>query len=274
MTIYEAYKIGKKYINNSSDLISIFKSVFGLDRVGISINSKLEISNEKLKIFLNKIEDLNNNIPIQYIEGNVDFLGLNLKVGDGVFIPRDETKLLVSEIITNLNENFNGNIIDLCAGTGNIGLSLKRKFLNSSVYEIEKSDKAFEYLKYNKISNNLDVSCILGDIFEKVNIFNDNMFDVIVSNPPYIRKNDILYLDENVKKEPEMALNGGEDGLYFYKKILSMWKRKLKKTGFFSFEIGYDQYNDIVDISKKEGFKDIKYYLDINNIKRVVIIRL
>ena len=274
MTIYEAYKIGKKYINNSSDLILIFKSVFGLDRVGISINSKLEISNEKLKIFLNKIEDLNNNVPIQYIEGNVDFLGLNLKVGDGVFIPRDETKLLVSEIINNLNENFNGNIIDLCAGTGNIGLSLKRKFLNSSVYEIEKSDKAFEYLKYNKISNNLDVSCILGDIFEEVNIFDDNMFDVIVSNPPYVRENDILYLDENVKKEPEMALNGGEDGLYFYKKILSMWKRKLKKTGFFSFEIGYDQYNDIVDISKKEGFKDIKYYLDINNIKRVVIIRL
>ena len=274
MTVYEAYKIGKKYINNSSHLISIFKNVFGLDRVGISINSNLEVSNEKLKIFLDKIEDLNNNIPIQYIEGNVDFLGLNLKVGDGVFIPRDETKLLVNEIINNLNENFNGNIIDLCAGTGNIGLSLKKKFLNSSVYEIEKSDKAFEYLKYNKISNNLDVSCILGDIFEEVDIFDDNMFDVIVSNPPYVRENDILYLDENVKKEPEMALNGGEDGLYFYKKILSAWKRKLKKTGFFAFEIGYDQYDDIVGISKKEGFKDIKYYLDMNNIKRVVIIRL
>ena len=273
MTIYEAYKIGKKYINNSSDLISIFENVFGIDRVGISIQSNLKVSDEKLNEFYKKIKDLNNSIPVQYIVGNVKFLGLKLKVGDGVFIPRDETKLLVNEVINNLSENFNGNIIDLCAGSGNIGLSLKKRFIDSSVYEVEKSNKAFEYLQYNKIHNNIDVSCILGDIFEIVNLFDNYKFDVIVSNPPYVRSSDISHLDENVKMEPQTALDGGENGLYFYEKILSLWKSKLKKTGFFAFEIGYDQYDDILNIAKKEKFKNISYYLDLNLIKRVVIIR-
>ena len=274
MTIYEIYKIGKKYITNQSDLISIFKNVFGFDRIGISINSNLEVSDESLKIFFDKIKDLNNDIPIQYIEGNVEFLGLNLKVGEGVFIPRDETKLLVHEVINNINGKINTNIIDLCAGSGNIGLSLKKILKNSHIYVIEKSKIAFKYLEYNKVYNNLDVSCILGDIFEQVDSFNDNMFDAIVSNPPYIRSDDISYLDENVKKEPKMALDGGKDGLYFYRKIISGWKTKLKKTGFFAFEIGYDQYDEIVKISNNEGFKNTNYYLDINNIKRVIVIKL
>ncbi len=271
MTILELYILGKKEIENKNDVLFLFKSIFGFDRLGISLNSDVKVTNQQEELFLNKLEQLKNNIPVQYVVESVDFLDFNLKCGEGVFIPRKETEILVNEIVKKVDKNFNGNIVDLCSGTGSIGIGLKRRIEKTNVFCIEKSPKAFEYLEYNKKSLNVDINCILGDIFSEVNNFKDRMFDVIVSNPPYIRTSDIKNLDANIQYEPKLALDGGEDGLYFYRKILSTWKRKLKINGFFAFEIGYDQDEEMKGIVKNENLKHMDFVKDDNGYNRVCI---
>ena len=271
MTIFDLYMMGKKEVKNKSDLILLFKSVFRLDRIGISLNSDLEVTDQQKKIFLNKLKKIKNDIPIHYVIGNVDFFDFNFRCGKGVFIPRKETELLVKEVIQKFGINFNGNIVDLCAGTGNVGISIKKALKKANVVCIEKSPEAFKYLEYNNINMQVDVKCVLGDIFDQVNEFKDNTFDVIVSNPPYVKTFDISYLDKNVQYEPRLALDGGNDGLDFYRKILSMWKEKLKDDGFFAFEIGYDQYEDMGKIIKNENLKNIKFIKDYNGYNRICI---
>lgn len=271
MTVLDLYMIGKREIKNKNDVILLFKSIFGFDRLGISLNSNIEVNSRQKEFFLNKLEQLKSNVPIQYIVGNIDFLDFNLKCGEGVFIPREETEILVNEVIKRVNKNFEGNIVDLCSGTGNVGIGIKSKAKKCNVFCIEKSPEAFEYLEHNKKNIGVSVNCILGDIFDKVNDFEDGTFDIIVSNPPYIKTSDISTLDANIQYEPRLALDGGEDGLYFYRKILSMWKKKLKVGGFFAFEIGYNQYDEMKKIVKYENLKNVDFIKDDNGHYRVCI---
>ncbi|HNX64033.1 MAG TPA: peptide chain release factor N(5)-glutamine methyltransferase, partial [Oscillospiraceae bacterium] len=139
---------------------------------------------------------------------------------------------------------------------------------------IEYSDKAFSYLKNNIAINNSKANAVFGDIFDEKIIFEMPFSDIIVSNPPYLTDNDMENLQKEVQFEPEMALRGGSDGLEFYKKIASLWKKKLKNNGYIVFEIGINQEEAVSGIFRENGFSDVKYYKDLSGIIRVVLAKI
>lgn len=216
-----------------------------------------------------------NGEPIQYIIGHVEFFGLKINVGRGVLIPRPETELLVEETIKRvmsyeLNQNSKFKILDLCTGSGCIAIALAKRFPDADVYGIDESDTAIQYATLNAIENDVgNVHFIKGDLFEPV----DNiMFDCIVSNPPYIRTYDIQNLQREIKDyEPIEALDGGEDGLYFYRKIFGNAHKSLTENGIILFELGYDQADDVEKIAMNAGFKNVTFIKDYAGIKRIFI---
>lgn len=210
--------------------------------------------------------------PIQYILGEWDFMDFTFRVGEGVLIPRPETEQLVEYVIDSIKDIANPVVYDLCAGSGCIGLSIKRLRPDADVYLIEKSDKALIYLKANKekLCGELDnTSVIQGDILQIDSFANLPAADVIVSNPPYIRSEDIASLQSEVLREPHMALDGGSDGLVFYRYLVGEWSHKLKEKGFMAFECGEDQAEDICRLFDKINF-DNEIINDYNNIQRMV----
>ncbi len=210
--------------------------------------------------------------PLQYIIGEWEFYGYRFKVGEGVLIPRADTETLI-EAVKSL-ELKSPVITDLCSGSGCIAVTLEKEISGSEVYAIEYSDKAFSYLKKNIEINNSKVHSVLGDIFDEKVILEMPLSDIIVSNPPYLTEKDMNNLQKEVSFEPEMALRGGSDGLEFYKKIVSLWKKKLKNNGHIVFEIGINQEEAVSKIFKDNGFSDVKYYKDLSGIIRVVLAKI
>lgn len=210
--------------------------------------------------------------PLQYIIGEWEFYGYRFKVGEGVLIPRADTETLI-EAVKSL-ELKSPIITDLCSGSGCIAITLEKEIGGSEVYAIEYSDKAFSYLKNNIEMNNSKVTAILGDIFDEKIISEMPLSDIIVSNPPYLTEKDMNNLQKEVQFEPEMALRGGSDGLDFYKKIVSLWNKKLKNNGYIVFEIGINQEEAVSGILKENGFSDIKYINDLSGIIRVVLAKI
>ncbi|MCL2311385.1 MAG: peptide chain release factor N(5)-glutamine methyltransferase [Firmicutes bacterium] len=292
LTLLEVYKSGKSFLKEAfcelkSEFVIIFEDTFKVDKLNFFLNGNECPEALNVKIFFEKLKRLKNNEPVQYIVGSCSFLNLNLEVGPGVFIPRKDTEILIESIIDKfLSDNFerkrslfenpictkfNGNIIDLCSGSGAIALSLKNIFKNSNVTAVEIYNSAFSFLKSNSKKKDMNIDIILGDIFRILNDFENNFFDIIVSNPPYIRERDLEFLDATIKYEPEIALNGGEDGLVFFKKIIKNWTKKIKINGILAFEVGINQSRSVVSIMKNFGFKNIKIFNDFAGIERVVI---
>lgn len=210
--------------------------------------------------------------PLQYIIGEWEFYGYRFKVGEGVLIPRADTETLI-EAVKSLE--FKSPVItDLCSGSGCIAIALEKEISGSEVYAIEYADKAFLYLKKNIEVNNSKANAILGDIFDEKIILEMPHSDIIVSNPPYLTENDMCNLQKEVRFEPETALRGGSDGLEFYKKIVPLWKKKLKNNGYIVFEIGINQEEAISEIFRENGFSDVKYYKDLSGIIRVVLAKI
>ncbi len=211
--------------------------------------------------------------PIQYILGEWDFMDFTFKVGEGVLIPRPETEILVERVLDNIKDIPNPVVYDLCSGSGCIGLSIKKLRPDVKVYLIEKSDKALMYLKENKekICGDLDNTAVVqGDILQIESFASLPDADVIISNPPYIRSDEIASLQSEVLREPHMALDGGDDGLVFYRCLVNEWSLKLKDSGFMAFECGEDQAEDICKLFDKINF-DNEIVNDYNNIQRIVI---
>lgn len=205
--------------------------------------------------------------PIQYILGKWEFFGYDFFVGKGVLIPRPETELLVQTALDCINEIENPVVADLCSGSGCIAISIKKERSVTDVYAFELSDTAFGYLNKNAELNSVDIHAINADILQKPNI--DVKFDIIVSNPPYIRTNVIPTLEDEVKQEPVMALDGDEDGLKFYRAIPKVWSPYLKKGGVLAFEIGYDQGKEVSYILTESGFSDVRVIQDLSGNDRV-----
>ncbi len=204
---------------------------------------------EYLKKYLNKdkleegLEKLKQNIPVQYIIGDVNFYGYQIKVNENVLIPRFETELLVEKIINYSKKS--PKIIDLGTGSGAIAIALKKQ-LNCEVDAIDISEKALSLAKENAKLNNVNINFYKSDMLENVK----GKYDIIVSNPPYIAYNEKI--DEKVfNNEPHLALFAKEEGLYFYKKILEKAGKHLNKNGFIAFEIGCTQGLKIKEIAQK-----------------------
>ena len=195
------------------------------------------------------IKKLKSGIPLQHITHLQEFMKMNFYVDEDVLIPRPDTEVLVEEVIK-IAEKINAKkILDLCTGSGAIAVSLAKYIKNSEITAVDISDKALRIAKKNAIDNEVEnqITFIESDLFEKVR---KEKFDIIVSNPPYIKKSDINYLSQEVQKEPQIALDGGYDGLDFYRKISYQAIDYLKFGSYLCFEIGYDQKEEVLEILK------------------------
>lgn len=193
------------------------------------------------------IERLQNGEPVQYIVGNVNFYGNEIKVNKNVLIPRFETEELVEYTISYIKKMFKEkiNIIDLGTGSGCIAITLKKK-INSNVSAIDISKEALEVAKENAKKNKVEIDFIQNDMLDNIS----NKFDVIISNPPYISKNEEIQ-DIVRKNEPSLALYADNEGLYYYEKIIKQAKKNLKEKFIIAFEIGYMQGEKIKKIAEQ-----------------------
>ncbi len=208
--------------------------------------------------------------PLQYILGEWEFFGLPFEVGEGVLIPRQDTEALVERVRDILLERAPEEryTADLCAGSGCIGIALA-KLCGARVKCIELSEAAFGYLKQNITLNGVEdrVTAVLADVIDESSA--DGEFDLIVSNPPYLDDTDMKNLQSEVAHEPKMALYGGADGLEFYRKMIAVWTKRLKRGGAFAVEIGMGQERGVIEIFAENGIR-ADCIKDMRGIYRVV----
>jgi release factor glutamine methyltransferase len=216
--------------------------------------------------------------PLQYVIGHIDFLGLTVHVGPGVLIPRPETELLAEEAVARIRgeSGLRGSeawgtplrILDLCTGSGCVALALAKRFPVAFVVAVDRSAEAVRYALLNAEKNGVrNVHFILGDLFSP---FRAATFDYVVSNPPYVPSGEIPCLQREVREhEPVDALDGGPDGLDFYRRILTEAPRYLRHGGRIFLEIGIGQKNAIEAIARAEGFQDVTSLQDYSGIWRI-----
>jgi len=205
--------------------------------------------------------------PLQYLLGQWEFFGLNFAVGPGVLIPRPETEMLVELAIEHLQDFEAPTVLDLCAGTGCVGLSVAHHCPNAQIYLLELSGEALPYLTQNA-ANYPSANVIQGDMLHaQCSMLNAQL---ILSNPPYVPTKEISGLSKEVQQEPKMALDGGEDGLKFYRAIAEIWRPRLMPGGVLGMECGEGQADDIARLFAGDQIEILR---DFNDIRRVVIVR-
>lgn len=207
--------------------------------------------------------------PLQYILGEWEFFGLPFKVGPGVLIPRPDTELAVETALKLLKETKDPKVLDVCAGSGCIGIALAVHG-GAEVTFLEKSREAIGFLQKNLELNSVKGEITRLDVLQSPDFGTEDTVDLIVSNPPYIKSEVIPSLSPEVRCEPKMALDGGEDGLIFYREIAKKAKTALKVKGHLVFEIGFDQADEVTAILKAEGFENIETIKDYGGNNRVV----
>lgn len=229
-------------------------------------NMQEQVESKKQLLYQEKIQELIQGKPLQYITNHQGFMGLDFYVDENVLIPQPDTEILVEEAIKKINEIKkvkNIKVLDLCTGSGAIAVSIKKYADNSKknveVYASDISENAIKIANKNAKRNNVKINFILSDMFKKIK---EKDFDIILSNPPYIETTTIDTLSKEVQNEPYIALNGGEDGLEFYRIIAKNGYNYLTKNGSILLEIGYNQKEKVIQI-----FDDTKKYSEIKNKK-------
>ncbi len=208
--------------------------------------------------------------PLQYILGSWTFCGFPFSVGEGVLIPRDDTEVVLGLCLDYLKSKPHAKALDLCAGSGAIAVALS-KLSDCEMTAVELSEKAFYFLRKNIEDNQAAVTPVRGDIFRCHNDFPDGCFDLIVSNPPYIRRSELPDLQAEVHFEPAMALDGGESGYDFYETIIRDWSGKLRSGGCLAFELGEEQAEYVSRLMEARGFTNIRTENDFGGIQRAII---
>ena len=223
---------------------------------------------EQWEYFVN-IEKLANGVPLQHITHTQEFMKMDFYVDENVLIPRPDTEILVEEVIKIAQKINKPQILDLCTGSGAIAISIAKNIPDTEIYGIDISSKALDIAKKNAKELQANVKFIKSNLFNKL----DKMkFDIIVSNPPYIKRTDINYLSEEVRKEPNLALDGGIDGLDFYRKITEQAIDYLKLGSYLCYEIGFDQKDEVIDIiNKQEEYSRTYCKKDLGGNDRVII---
>lgn len=262
-----------EYITDNARFESelLIEALTDYTRLDLIINSNEEILDEKFELIKEKINKRKSGYPLQYILGSQEFMGLEFKVNENVLIPRQDTEILIETILEKKSEDEVVEILDIGTGSGAISISLAYFLKNSKVTSVDISEKAIEVAKENAKINDVEhrINFIKSDIFQ--NVDEKKRFGLIVSNPPYIPSKDIETLQSEVKDfEPMLALDGGDDGLDFYKIIIEQGVKYLAKFGILAFEVGHDQAQVIKSIMEKD-YKNIEIYKDLPGIERVVI---
>ena len=237
-------------------------------------NELEEVSLEKQKEYEKQIEKIKQGMPIQYITHVQEFMGLEFYVDENVLIPQPDTEVVVETAIQFINDsNTEICILDLCTGSGCIGISIAKNIKNARVVLSDIQEKSLAIAQKNAIQNKVEknIKMVQSNLFEKLKNY---QFDTIVSNPPYIETSEIATLSKEVQQEPKIALDGGEDGLFFYNKILKEASTYLKSKGYLVLEIGYNQANAILKIAeqtKKWKIVTLQAIKDLGGNDRVLV---
>lgn len=272
MTLKEAYDYGVYFLSANGIDEAEFKSLCLVCHLASIKNSEF-VFHKNDEIIMKRFADLlwrvKSGEPLQYVIGKWDFYNSEFYVGSGVLIPRPETEELTALAVKAAGKLSSPVIIDLCSGSGCIGISIAKAVPESKVYLVEKSKSAFEYLlkNANGVSNIIPLN---QDIFSLPEM---EKADIIVSNPPYIESSEIPKLQAEVLKEPAEALDGGKDGLDFYRFISDNYKSCLKDNGILLFEIGESQGKAVFEILENCGYKDIEIIKDIYGNNRIAFCR-
>ena len=244
----------------------------GFSKTDIVLKSENELDTSVVSNIKKALARLKNNEPIQYIIGETEFYGINIKVNPSVLIPRPETEELVDWIIEKHKKNEQINILDIGTGSGCIPIALKNNLTKANVFAIDISENALETAKINAEFNKLDISFTNLDILKNESNKDLTQFDVIVSNPPYVRQKEKEQMQENVlANEPHLALFvENNDALVFYKAIISFAKNHLKKNGSLYFEINEAYGKELVALFKENNYTEIELKQDINGRDRMI----
>ncbi len=224
--------------------------------------------------YFKAIKKLLDGVPLQHITHRQEFMKLMFYVDENVLIPRPDTEILVEEVIKITKKINAKKILDLCTGSGAIAISLAKYIEGSQITATDISRKALSIAKLNAANNNVEdkITFVSSNLFQNIP---EEKYDIIVSNPPYIKRKVIEKLDKEVKKEPIIALDGGNDGLEFYKKIVDNAYEYLKYKGYLCLEIGYDQKDEVTKLIENEGkYIDTYSKKDLYDNDRIIITKL
>ena len=251
----------------SLDAQLIIMEALDITRAKLLTYPDMEISKKQYENIISMTKQRLNYKPMQYILGRCEFMGLDFYVNENTLIPRGDTEILVEQAIATINDSGFNSVLDIGTGSGAIAISLAH-YTKAKVTAVDISDKALEVANINAEKNNVSVDFIKSDLFDNVK----ESFDIIVSNPPYIETDIIETLDSQVRDfEPHIALDGGKDGLDFYKKIVQNCHKYLNTGGYLMFEIGYNQGEALVSIMKNADFSEIQLKKDLSGLDRLVI---
>ena len=273
-SIFEAYNDCKKQLAKADipdcvfEAKQIIKHITGYNNAQILARYTERLSEFQENLLTVIIKQRLAHYPLQYIIGKWNFYGHEFFVGPGVLIPRSDTETLMDVCMESLSDKNGADVLDLCAGTGCIGITLAAERKGSHVTLVEKYDEALTYLNKNVEHNGVPVDVIKGDIFERA--ASDKKYDLIVSNPPYITDSDMQNLQPEVQLEPHTALAGGSDGLDFYRAIIDGYRDSLKPSGIMAFEVGINQAEEVAALLRNAGFSEVQTRPDMNGIERVV----
>lgn len=271
ITYQELLKSGENELVSSNisdaelDAWYLFEYITGMSRAKFFLDRDMEVSDEIKDRYLSLIHMRKEHIPLQHITGTQEFMGFDFFVNENVLVPRQDTECLVENVLPFAHGK---KILDMCTGSGCIIISLKKLEETAECTGADISKKALEVAQKNAASNEAEVYFIESDMFEKIN----GKYDIIVSNPPYIRPDVIKTLEPEVREhDPMLALDGGEDGLMFYRILAKEGKKHLAGPGMMFMEIGHDQGIAVKEIFENEGFKEVVVKKDLCENDRVVM---
>ena len=269
MTIKEALLHAKQFMDNIEAKI-LLKYILQKEESYIIANANTQLTKTQENKLINCINKIKGGYPLQYITNQQYFMGLSFYVDENVLIPQPDTEILVETVIKNITElgiknKFdlgNMKVLDLCTGSGAIAISIKKYLPEVQVFASDISKNALKIAQKNANNNKVKINFIESNMFENIS----ETFDVITSNPPYIKTEEIRKLSKQVQNEPKLALDGGKDGLDFYKIIAKEGPKHLNKNGVILMEIGYDQGQAVTNL-----FKNSKCIKDYAGNSRVVV---
>lgn len=270
MNYRELYECGRERLREAGiaeaelDARLLLEEICGTDRNDLLVHAERPVTKAQQHLFMEDIKRRSSHVPLQHILGYQEFMGLRFRVTEDVLIPRQDTETLVEEVMRVLHDGWH--ILDLCTGSGCILLSLIRYSNHCKGTGSDLSEAALAVARDNAQRLGVEADFVRSDLFENIT----EKYEVIVSNPPYIPTGEIPGLMEEVRDhDPLTALDGGEDGLFFYKKIISQAERYLYPGGMLFFEIGADQGEAVSELMKAAGYQEVKVCQDLSGLDRV-----
>ena len=271
MTINDALKLAKEALFNvpdrDVDAAWIVCAVTGVKRNSLHFEKDKELTEKQILTLDAILQRRKEREPLQYILGFVPFYNIILNTDSRALIPRDETALLVEQALDFIQKNGYKTVLDIGTGSGAIAVSIKKNAPDTLVSAVDISEKAISLAQENAKENETEIEFIKSDLFENLQ---NRKFDCILSNPPYIPTKDMEKLEKELSFEPKNALDGGSDGLDFYRDIIQEAKEHLNKNGLLMFEIGFDQGDAVKTLLAKCGFTDSVVLKDYSDLDRIV----